>query len=435
VISVDADADAVRYAYVVDGAAPVDSADPWFTIESVTAGEHVVSVRAFNADDLSTGNYTVGFDVAEAPAVDETAPVVTITTKPDLEWTSSAATFEWSVEDDDADITSYWSMDGSEPEATDLTSWEFAGESSLEDGEHTFEVWAQDSTGNVSDPVSYTFTITTGDDTPVVVVPTIAFTSTPAASTTSTTAHFVVEATEGSTIEYILDLPEGAQSATPLPVNGNELTFTDLAVGHHHLMVGATLGDQFSGVLEYEWDVVAPAVVTPPAPAAPAAPANPVAPVILASDAIPAAQITNGISAGASGPSVAIIQRVVGTPADGRFGRLTSAAVRAFQRAHGLVADGVVGPLTWAAIVDVANGGAGVTPVTPTSVPRAVILRGVTHGAHGQAVATIQRVLGVSADGRFGPQTTAAVRAFQRAHGLVVDGIVGRLTWAAMVSR
>ncbi len=39
-----------------------------------------------------------------------------------------------------------------------------------------------------------------------------------------------------------------------------------------------------------------------------------------------------------------------------------------------------------------------------------------------------------AADGWFGQGTDAAVRSFQRAHGLVVDGICGRLTWAALVA-
>jgi len=36
------------------------------------------------------------------------------------------------------------------------------------------------------------------------------------------------------------------------------------------------------------------------------------------------------------------------------------------------------------------------------------------------------------ADGVFGSGTRAAVRAFQRDHGLTVDGIAGRKTWAAL---
>lgn len=38
-----------------------------------------------------------------------------------------------------------------------------------------------------------------------------------------------------------------------------------------------------------------------------------------------------------------------------------------------------------------------------------------------------------AADGWFGPGTDAAVRSFQRAHNLIVDGRCGRLTWAALV--
>lgn len=50
----------------------------------------------------------------------------------------------------------------------------------------------------------------------------------------------------------------------------------------------------------------------------------------------------------------------------------------------------------------------------------------------GDEVRTLQRALGVTADGQFGAKTEAAVKAFQKAHGLTSDGIVGPKTWEAL---
>jgi peptidoglycan hydrolase-like protein with peptidoglycan-binding domain len=53
-------------------------------------------------------------------------------------------------------------------------------------------------------------------------------------------------------------------------------------------------------------------------------------------------------------------------------------------------------------------------------------------GDRGEAVAELQRRLLVTADGIFGPGTEAAAKAAQARLGLVVDGIVGARTWAAL---
>jgi peptidoglycan hydrolase-like protein with peptidoglycan-binding domain len=54
-------------------------------------------------------------------------------------------------------------------------------------------------------------------------------------------------------------------------------------------------------------------------------------------------------------------------------------------------------------------------------------------GDRGAAVRTLQTALHVRpVTGRFGPSTTAAVRRFQRAHGLAADGVVGKGTWSVV---
>lgn len=50
-------------------------------------------------------------------------------------------------------------------------------------------------------------------------------------------------------------------------------------------------------------------------------------------------------------------------------------------------------------------------------------------GSKGNEVKTLQQKLKISVDGIFGKNTDAAVRAFQKAHGLTPDGIVGPHTW------
>jgi peptidoglycan hydrolase-like protein with peptidoglycan-binding domain len=47
-------------------------------------------------------------------------------------------------------------------------------------------------------------------------------------------------------------------------------------------------------------------------------------------------------------------------------------------------------------------------------------------------VKLVQTRLGVVADGKFGPQTEAAVKAWQTANALQPDGVVGPATWARM---
>lgn len=62
----------------------------------------------------------------------------------------------------------------------------------------------------------------------------------------------------------------------------------------------------------------------------------------------------------------------------------------------------------------------------------------VARGASGEAVLLLQRLLEAAgfsprgADGKFGKYTEGAVRRFQAAKGLTVDGVAGPLTWKAL---
>jgi peptidoglycan hydrolase-like protein with peptidoglycan-binding domain len=114
---------------------------------------------------------------------------------------------------------------------------------------------------------------------------------------------------------------------------------------------------------------------------------------------------------GSRGAAVVKLQRRLGIAADGIFGPITRARVRAFQKRHGLLVDGIVGPQTRAALYH---------PSAERRIVRA------------WWVVPVQRALGVTVDGLYGPVSRAAVRAFQKRHGLVVDGIVGPQTLGAL---
>ena len=59
-------------------------------------------------------------------------------------------------------------------------------------------------------------------------------------------------------------------------------------------------------------------------------------------------------------------------------------------------------------------------------------MRTLRLGSTGEDVRKVQKALSLEQDGKFGPQTKAAVEAYQNNRNLVADGIVGEKTWNAM---
>ncbi len=132
---------------------------------------------------------------------------------------------------------------------------------------------------------------------------------------------------------------------------------------------------------------------------------------------------------------------------DGDFGASTEAAVKAFQQANRLTPDGKVGSETFDRLFSQDADGGRVTPrptqtPVPTRIPHYVNVTPNPYGQYvtleeghsGALVRALQQALknqgffDLTVDGLYGFGTTDAVKAFQRAKGLTVDGKAGQAT-------
>lgn len=113
-------------------------------------------------------------------------------------------------------------------------------------------------------------------------------------------------------------------------------------------------------------------------------------------------------------------------PIDGIYGPRSARGLRRFQRHAGLAVDGRLGPATRRAL----------GPLGRPTLGRRTLYRAML----GWDVAILQYLLarrhpGATINGYFGPRTERRLRSFQRAHGLVADGVAGPRTLAALLAR
>jgi len=112
--------------------------------------------------------------------------------------------------------------------------------------------------------------------------------------------------------------------------------------------------------------------------------------------------------------------------------RFVPASSRAKRLSLGTLVALTVGPAATLADGQATISPAAAAPEPATTTEHAIVL---SEGSEGRQVELLQRALGgVKVDGVFGPETEAAVRAFQTSRNLTADGVVGPLTSASLRS-
>jgi peptidoglycan hydrolase-like protein with peptidoglycan-binding domain len=109
------------------------------------------------------------------------------------------------------------------------------------------------------------------------------------------------------------------------------------------------------------------------------------------------------------------------------------------QHGHPVTVDGIFGPVTESAVEAFQSAhGLGSDGIVGVQTWPALLIQ-VSSGSSGNAVLAAQRQLRsqgwrLADDGDFGPQTHRSVRDFQVARQIAADGIVGPLTWQTLVA-
>ena len=385
----------------------------WTSTETATytvtidGHDHTTSARTYTTGELGAGAHTLrltGTDAAHNSGTPVmfawTVKVPADTTAPRLSVTHTAenrdATREKVTWTTDEVATVYGSLDGARASVLPGRS----SVASVAYGKHTLAVYAVDKAGNRS--VTRTISWTAADRT----APTLH-----ARATVDSYAKTITVAVSSS--ERLTSLT-ATVDGRPAVVSKGAVRATHVHLGRHTVRIYTrdAAGNRSSATVT--------ATMT----------------AVVSLGDISAAHLAAGVRHGSAKADVTRVQRglhLVGSARPGVFDKVTVAAVRRWQQLHHIYVTGRVDARTWRSIVDVAHEGDGVFRVTASAVPVSRLRAGITVGAKGQDVVDIQRLLHIAETGTFDKATVTAVKAFQRRHHLVVDGIVGVKTWPALV--
>lgn len=167
---------------------------------------------------------------------------------------------------------------------------------------------------------------------------------------------------------------------------------------------------------------------------------------------VPSYNFTKTLRSGSSDKQVKQLQIVlkalgflpVGTKPTTFFGKLTMNALKKFQKANGLKPTGILDKSTRQVLSSVGGGApatvspAPATASNPAPGAAAVFTSTLKLGSSGSQVKMLQLklkslgLLSATPNGRFGPATLKAVKAFQKANGLPAVGLVGKATRALL---
>ena len=154
----------------------------------------------------------------------------------------------------------------------------------------------------------------------------------------------------------------------------------------------------------------------------------------------------NALRPGSSGSDVSKLQQALKdlnyaiTSVDGKYGSGTQSAVKSFQRKNGLTADGIAGTNTLNLLYSGTAQGSGSSSGSGSGGSSGGTSSTLRFGDTGEGVQQLQKALTAlgydtnGTEGKYGKGTQKAVRAFQRANNLKVDGVAGTSTLARLYS-